>query len=247
MHLWHVFVLPRRLMGTMLLAVAVLIALSVYYTYPLGIYTLRLVKQDILYDIMLDPGHGGIDPGAIGAGEIYEKHYVLDIVLQMAEILRSHGLKVGLTRETDRDVSHLVSEGTRHRRDLLGRFKLMDQAQMGMSVHTNSTKNKEESGAIVFYMNDQYVDEIYAQIVLEELEKVQVLNEPRPIPRSTLLLLKAKPPVILVELGFMSNPRDLAKLGDPAFRGNVAQALCSGILRFIDWRYGEQSESGSPI
>ena len=41
MHLWHVFVLPRRLMGTMLLAVAVLIALSVYYTYPLGIYTLR--------------------------------------------------------------------------------------------------------------------------------------------------------------------------------------------------------------
>ncbi len=91
------------------------------------------------------------------------------------------------------------------------------------------------------------MDEIYAQIVLEELEKVQVLNEPRPIPRSTLLLLKAKPPVILVELGFMSNPTDLAKLGDPAFRGNVAQALCSGILRFIDWRYGEQSESGSPI
>jgi len=69
-----------------------------------------------------------------------------------------------------------------------------------------------------------------------------VLNEPRPLPRTTLLLPKAKPPVLLVEVGFMSNPKDLEKLGDPQFRANVAQALCAGILRFLEWRESEQSE-----
>ena len=102
---------------------------------------------------------------------------MLDIVLQMAAILESRGLKVGLTRDSDRDVSHLVSEGTRHRRDLLGRFKLMNQAQVGMSVHANAAKDSSEAGAIVFFMKDSYLGERYAQLVLEELAKVQVLNE----------------------------------------------------------------------
>ncbi|NMB02901.1 MAG: N-acetylmuramoyl-L-alanine amidase [Firmicutes bacterium] len=240
---WYVFVLPKRLCFFMLIAVGVIVLLALHHEYPLGIHTLSLVHQEVIYDIMLDPGHGGIDPGAIGTGDIYEKDYVLDIVLQMSEILSEQGLKVGLTRDTDRDVSHLVSEGTRHRRDLLGRFKLMNQAQLGLSVHANATKNPKESGAIVFFMKDQYIDQVYAQLVLEELEKVQVMNERLPIPRNTLLLLKAKPPVLLVEIGFMSNPDDLAKLGDPQFRTSVARALSDGILRFIEWRQGEQSEN----
>ncbi len=239
---WHIVVIPWRMALFVLMAVGLILLLSMYHSYPLGIYTIGLVNQDVIYDIMLDAGHGGIDPGAIGPKDIYEKEYVLDIVLQMAEILRSQGLKVGLTRETDVDVSHLISEGTRHRRDLLGRFKLMNQANIGISVHANATKDKNESGALVFYMKDQYVDAMYAQLVLEELEKVQVMNERNPIPRSTLMLLKANPPVLLVEVGFMSNPADLEKLANPQFRTNVANALCTGILRFVDWRESEQSE-----
>ena len=236
-------VLHKRQICYVLLALGLVVLLSIYSSYPLGMHTLSLIDQDVIFDVMLDPGHGGIDPGAIGAGDIYEKHYVLDIVLQMAEILRSQGLSVGLTRDSDRDVSHLVSEGTRHRRDLLGRFKLMNQARLGMSVHANATKNKEESGALVFYMKDKYLDEIYATLVIEELAKVQVLNESRPLPRTTLLLPKAKPPVVLVEVAFMSSPADLEKLGDPRFRTSVAHALCAGIMRFLEWREGEQSES----
>ena len=239
----YILIVPKGLGWFLLGAMGVVLLLSLYHHYPLGLHALSLIHQDIVYDIMLDPGHGGIDSGAIGKGEIYEKDYALDIVLQMAEILRSEGLVVGLTRETDRDVSHLVNEGTRHRRDLLGRFKLMNQAQLGISVHANAAKDSSEAGAIVFFMKDSYLDQIYAQLVLEELEKVQVLNERAPIPRSTLLLLKARPPVVLVEVGFMSNPTDLAKLGDPQFRAAVASALCQGILKFWEWRHGEQSEA----
>lgn len=239
---WYVLVIPKRVGWFLLGAVGVFIFLALAHRYPLGLYALSLLPQEIKYDIMLDPGHGGIDSGAVGKGELYEKDYVLDIVLRMASILQEQGLRVGLTRDTDRDVSHLVSEGTRHRRDLLGRFKLMNQAQMGMSVHANAAKDTSESGAIVFYMKDNYLGQIYARLVLEELEKVQLLNEPAPVPRNTLLLLKARPPVVLVEVGFMSNASDLAKLADPQFRASVAAALCQGILRFWEWRYGEQSE-----
>lgn len=240
---WIIVIVPKKLGWSIIMLVCCLGLLFYFGSEPMAIYTLNLANSEIKYDIMLDPGHGGIDPGVIGKGDIYEKHYVLDIVLQMAEILEDQGLKVGLTRDHDRDVSHLVDKGTRHRRDLLGRFKLMNQAKLGISVHANATKDPTESGAIVFYMKDRYVDKVYAQIVLEELEKVQVLNERKVVPRNTLILLKANPPVILVEVGFMTNPTDLEKLGDPQFRTNLAHALSDGIIKFVQWRSAEKTEN----
>jgi len=238
----YIFIITRRwiLAGAVLLIGAA--ALIYYGSLPLAVYTLNALPSNILYDVMLDPGHGGIDPGGIGRDEIYEKHFTLDIVLRMRDILERAGLKVGLTRDSDRDVSHLVENGTRHRRDLLGRFQLMNQAHVGMSVHTNAARSKSEHGAIVFYMEGSYIDRIYAQITLEELERVQELNHDYVVPRNNLLLLKAKPPVLLVEIGFITNEQDLQKLLDEGFRQNVAQALSTAILKFIAWRGGEQSE-----
>ncbi|HHY15862.1 MAG TPA: N-acetylmuramoyl-L-alanine amidase, partial [Firmicutes bacterium] len=146
-----ILIISKKWVWSFSILFACLLLLALFGRYPLGIYTLSLSKQDIIYDVMLDPGHGGIDPGAIGSGDLYEKHYVLDIVLQMEKILTEHGLKVGLTRDSDVDVSHLVDKGGRHRRDLLGRFKLMNQAYVGMSVHANATKDANQAGAIVFY------------------------------------------------------------------------------------------------
>lgn len=113
---------------------------------------------------------------------------------------------------------------------------------MGISVHANASKDAKQAGALVFYQKNRYADQIYAQIVLEELERVQILNENKVVPRTTLLLLKANPPMVLVEIGFMSNPADLEKIIDPQFRTSVAHALSTGVLKFIDWRRGEQSE-----
>lgn len=239
---WYFLIIPKKLLWSIAVLIFCVSLLFFYSSFPLGFYTLGLLKDDIIYDIMLDAGHGGIDSGAIGQGELYEKHYVLDIVLQMHKILTSHGYEVGLTREHDGDVSHLVDNGTRHRRDLLGRQKLMNQARVGLSVHANSAKDSTEAGALVFYLKDKYIDKIYAQMVYDELEKVQVMKVNYVVPRSTLFLLKAKPPMLLVEIGFMSNPVDLAKITDAQFRTNLAQALAVGILKFMQWRDGEQTE-----
>ncbi|MGB4140732.1 MAG: N-acetylmuramoyl-L-alanine amidase, partial [Limnochordia bacterium] len=78
--------------------------------------------------------------------------------------------------------------------------------------------------------------------ILEHLERVQILNHPEPVPRGNLLLLKAKPPVLLVEVGFLSNGEELAKLADPQFRQGLAEALGQGIVRFLDFYRLEQSE-----
>src|SRR5699024_6050247 len=95
---WFIFIIPRKFGWSILIFLCCLVLLTTHRMYPLGLSTLGLVPSDVIYDIMLDPGHGGIDPGAIGKGDLYEKHYVLDIVLQMEKILSSQGLKVGLTR-----------------------------------------------------------------------------------------------------------------------------------------------------
>ena len=83
----YILVIPRNSVWFLLAALGIVVLLSMYHHYPFGLYALSLVHQEVIYDIMLDPGHGGIDSGAVGAGDIYEKHYVLDIVLQMAELL----------------------------------------------------------------------------------------------------------------------------------------------------------------
>lgn len=235
-------VITRRWVWAAVILLGCLIIIGIYGAFPLAVYTINALPTEIRYDVMLDPGHGGIDPGGIGRDEIYEKGFTLDIALKMREILEEAGLTVGLTRDSDRDVSHLAKEGTRHRRDLLGRYQLMNQARVGMSIHTNATKSKDERGAIIFYMKNSYIDKTYAQITFDELERVQEMNHSEPVPRNNLFLLKAKPPVLLVEVGFITNEEDLQKLLDEGFRQNVAQALSTAIVKFIMEQPVEQSE-----
>lgn len=244
--------MPRRffwlnIKATYLIAVG-LVGFGIYLltlpnNYHVAVLSTAVQSVQSQYDVVLDAGHGGIDSGGIGEGDVWEKDLVLDIVLRMNDYLTAAGLHVGLTRDSDADVTHLAKKGTtRHQRDLDGRFVALHQGKIGMSVHANVTKSPDEAGGLVFYLKDSYIDHLYAELVLEQLEKVQVLNYNSAIGRSNLLLLKAKPPVILVEVGFLSNPDDLAKLVDPTFRQVVAEALSEGILVFHNIYHSEQTE-----
>ncbi|MDI9419089.1 MAG: N-acetylmuramoyl-L-alanine amidase [Firmicutes bacterium] len=217
--------------------------LSLPESYHLAVLSTAVLPQEVRFNVMIDPGHGGIDSGGIGPGEVYEKDIVLDIALRLRDFLEKRGIIVGMTRASDTDVSQLASiRGTRYQRDLNGRFLAMHEGAVGISIHANVTKDPGEKGAIVFYMRDSYIDQIYANIILEQLEKVQILNHPEPIARSNLLLLKAKPPVLLVEVGFLSNASDLAKLTDPQFRQVLAEAIGQGMIDFLNFYRLEQSE-----
>lgn len=225
------------------LLLLVIYILSLPSSYHLAELSMAVMSTPVKYDIVIDPGHGGIDSGGIGAGSVYEKDLVLDIALRMQRCLETAGLKVGLTRDSDTDVTHLATKaGTRHQRDLDGRFMAVHEGVLGISIHANIAKNAREQGALVFYLHDSYIDKQYAELVLKQIEKVQVLNYKHPVPRSNLLLLKAKLPVLLIEVGFLSNPEDLAKLTNSQFRQTLAEALSRGIVSFYNVYRSERTE-----
>ncbi len=238
----YVTITKRYLLAFTLLALA-LFGLSLPNTYHLAVMTAAIVTTTAEYDIVLDAGHGGVDSGGVGADAVYEKDITLDIVLRLRDILENAGLKVGLTRDSDTDVTHLADQGkTRHQRDLLGRYKILHSGKLGMSVHINTAKDTEQKGAIVFYMRNAYIDRQYAQTVFDELERVQTMNHTFIVPRSNLMVLKAKPPVIMIEVGFLTNETDLQKLTDPQFRQSIAEALATGILKYWSLYQLEQTE-----
>ena len=107
--------------------------------------------------IVVDPGHGGKDPGAIGPSGIREKDITLAIAKYLKSELESRGYQVVLTRESDRFIT------------LSDRSKLANQlhADMFISIHCNASKNKNSCGTQGFYLSPAKTSEARATAALE--------------------------------------------------------------------------------
>lgn len=106
--------------------------------------------------VVIDPGHGGKDPGCIGKSKLQEKTIVLDVSLRLKKLLESLGLEVVLTRETD---IYLAPET----RTVIANQK---QADLFLSIHANASRNRKLSGVETFFLNlsqDPSVVEIAAR------------------------------------------------------------------------------------
>lgn len=183
-------------------------------------------------NVILDPGHGGVDPGAL-TGQIKEKDIVLDVVIRMNNYLEEKGYSVQLTRDADIDLGGELTKG-RHKRDLEARLNLINKGQVAISIHCNTMHDSSQKGAVVFYQKGSEEGKMLANAVLKEVNKVQLLNANLPLPRENLFLLKtAKIPVIIVELGFLSNQEDTNKLKDVGFRQQLAEAISKGIINYL--------------
>ena len=123
--------------------------------------------------IVLDPGHGGKDPGAEGANGLQEKHIVLSIAQKLkARIESEFNVKVLLTREDDSFVS--LKERTE--------FANANDADLFISIHTNAAENKKAHGIEVYYLSEAKNDESRAAQALEnsvvaEFEGEEALQE----------------------------------------------------------------------
>lgn len=121
--------------------------------------------------IYLDPGHGGIDPGAYYK-DIYEEDINLSISLKLKEKLESNGAIVYITRDGDYDLSS-KNVSLRKRSDLANRAKLINEsdADVYLSIHLNSSLNSSWKGAQVFYDDINKDNETIAKIFQEEFNK----------------------------------------------------------------------------
>ena len=175
--------------------------------------------------VIIDPGHGGKDSGAIGIGGVLEKDVILPIGKRIAEILERNGIQVIMTRDSDYFVT------------LPGRVTMAQRANADVfvSIHANSAgANRPEVSGLETYHYDSGLR--LAQIVHSKI--LQSLNvRDRKVRKARFYVLrKTSMPSILVETGFLTGRDDAAKLRTSAYQNQMADAIAQGILQYLKSR-----------
>jgi N-acetylmuramoyl-L-alanine amidase len=215
--------------------------------WPLARVRLSLPPQGRV--LVLDPGHGGADPGSTSAARnIYEKDLALDWALRIERLLANSNWKVILTRRDDRDVP------------LLDRVAIADQnaADLFISLHFNSLEKNgatsEETGVETYCLTPVGAPSNITRNFEDDLRRVYPNNEfdaqnivfaariqaglvrasgrrDRGVRRARFMTVvrEQKRPAILVEGGFLSNPDELGLILQPAFRERLAKAVCDAL------------------
>lgn len=175
--------------------------------------------------VVIDPGHGGQDPGAIGLGGVREKDVILPVSTRIAEILQQNGVSVVLTRNSDYFVS------------LQGRVDIAQQASADVfvSIHANSagSNRPDVSGLEVYYYDSGLglANTVHDSI----LRSVSVRD--RGVRKARFYVLRRNTmPAILVELGYLTGQEDAAKLPNPQYQYQMAEAIANGILQYLRQR-----------
>jgi len=176
--------------------------------------------------VMVDPGHGGKDPGAVGIGGLREKDVILPIAQEVAALLEKQGVQAVLTRNSDYFV------------DLAPRVTMAERvnANLFVSIHANaiSLSRPDVNGLETYYFasGQRLAQTIHNNI----LQTVPVQN--RGVRRARFYVLrKTSMPAVLVEVGFVTGRDDAVKLNDPNHRSQTAQAIARGILQYIQQNF----------
>ncbi|HPU36000.1 MAG TPA: N-acetylmuramoyl-L-alanine amidase CwlD [Bacillota bacterium] len=196
--------------------------------------------------IVIDPGHGGEDPGAVGASGVYEKDIVLEVSKKLAEILRQAGAEVLLTRENDRDLSDPGNHSLYQSRvqDLTKRVEIANQrgADLFLSIHVNSFPDRREGGAQTFSQPGSVEGKRLAESIQRELNRFLVYPGRAAKQVDYFTNRIAKMPSAIVEIGFITNPREEKLMVDPEYQQKIAYAIYAGVVRY----FAEPSQAVTP-
>ena len=179
--------------------------------------------------IVLDPGHGGSDPGAIGPTGLQEKQVTLPIAEYLKSILEAKGAKVILTRTTDVDVYGPHASGVD---ELQARVNVANgnQADAFISIHINSFSNPNVGGIATYYFDGSDQSKKLDSSVQEQIAEHSGFNGDRGIQPGNLYVLRhSLMPSILVELGFISNPKEEGHLKESETQKDFANELAKGL------------------
>ncbi|PFN83314.1 N-acetylmuramoyl-L-alanine amidase [Neobacillus bataviensis] len=187
--------------------------------------------------ILLDAGHGGPDGGA-GTGETLEKDIALEITKNVRDYLQQQGALVIMTREKDEDLADPDTRGYSRRKveDLKKRLKMINKTDIDLfvSIHLNAIPSSRWSGAQTFYAPHHKENARAAKFIQEELRRNLENTERKAKPINQVYILKnAKKPGVLVEVGFLSNPREKALLKKESYQEKVSASINNGILRYF--------------
>ncbi len=175
--------------------------------------------------VVIDPGHGGRDPGAVGIGGIQEKEIVLDISFQVARLLEQQGVQAVMSRTDDSEI------------DLEPRVSLAERlnATLFVSIHANAINmSRPDISGIETYYYGSGLD--LARVIHNSILEGTGASDRRVRQARFYVLRKTSMPSVLLEVGFVTGADDAVRLADPAYRSQMAASIARGILLYLQQR-----------
>jgi len=195
--------------------------------------------------VVVDAGHGGVDPGAVGKNNTLEKDVTLAVAQRLQVLLQQGGAKAIMVREEDRDLGSAQGLLQRKREDLAQRLQLAidSQADIYLSIHANSFPNERFSGPQVFYYVESEEGKALAKALQQELNNMVGGTRVAKGNRDFFILKKATQAAVTIELGFLSNPAEEVLLNDSDYQQKLALAIYQGVIRY----YSEYEQAQGAI
>lgn len=185
--------------------------------------------------VIVDPGHGGFDPGKPGISGKDEKHLNLEIALLLRNYLERAGAIVIMTRTTDDDVDGM--DGVKHKsKDMKERKKLSEGGDILVSIHQNSFTQPSVKGAQTFFNGKSEEGKSLAKSIQQEIKCYTDTENRREAKSNTnYYVLKATElPAVIVECGFLTNSEEEKKLNDVVYQDLMARGIYMGIIRYYE-------------
>jgi N-acetylmuramoyl-L-alanine amidase len=180
--------------------------------------------------VVLDAGHGGYDPGAVGPSGAKEKDITLAITLKAGSILEENGIAVVYTRTSD-----IVPWPSDNKADLMARAEISNslQTQLFVSIHVNSFNMESVRGTETYFRTGSLKGEEAAELIHSQIIKDVGMRDRGLRDETYSVLRNVYAPAVLLELGYISNRNEELLLKDVSYQENFARAIARGVLNYM--------------
>ncbi len=181
--------------------------------------------------VVVDAGHGGFDPGAIGLSGTLEKDVNLAVSRRLADYLRQSGATVLETRTEDQALAGTKKEDMAQRATLANE----NDADVLISIQANFLPQHQYSGAQTFYASDNVEGKALSESIQQSI--IEQLGNTDRVPMSlddVYLMNALEIPGVIVEVGFLSNAAEEQALNDADYQSEMAYAIYAGIVRYYN-------------
>lgn len=187
--------------------------------------------------VVIDAGHGGMDPGKIGVNQVLEKDVNLQIAKRVRTLLEQNDVRVVMVREDDNGL-YDESASNKKVQDMKRRMEVIENSNaiLAVSIHQNSYGEEYVCGPQVFYYTTSEKGKNAASLLQKQLVEGLEPESKRAVKanNSYYLLKKSTIPTIIVECGFLSNYTEAEKLRTEVYQEQMAFQITMGILKYLN-------------
>lgn len=185
------------------------------------------------HTIVIDPGHGGSDTGAIGVDGLREKDITLLVAKRVQELLLGSGANVVMTREDDRDVYGPDATDAQELQARVDVGEAAAKADVFLSIHCNAFTKSTANGTETYYYPKSGRDMALAQALQDGMLDHSGLRNRGVKEARFYVLHHSSMPAALVELAFITNPKEKKLLADENFQQEMALGICEGLANYF--------------